>query len=95
MRDHDERLHTPIEQRLGLLQLFRIVALGGLDEDVCVELLGALEEEVAVALPAFLLLQRVHQEADFGSWFLRRLRGPGRRGTARDDDRRKHAEDDG
>ena len=56
MRDHHQRLHATLEQRLGLLQLLRIVAFGGLDENVGAQFLGALQEQVAVALPAFLLL---------------------------------------
>ena len=55
VRDHHQRLHATLEQRLGLLQLPRIVALGGLDQNVGVQLLGALEEQVAVPLPAFFL----------------------------------------
>ncbi len=70
MRDYDERLHAPFEQRLGLLQLPRIISFGGLDEDVGVELLGAFQEQVAIALPAFLLLERVHQETDLRSRLL-------------------------
>ena len=56
-------------------------SIGCLDEDVGVELLGSLQEEVAVALPAFLLLERVHQETDLGSWLLL-LRWPRRRRAA-------------
>ena len=84
VRDHDQRLHAALEQRLGMLQLFRIVAFGGLDQDVGAQLLGAFQEQVAVALPAFLLRQRVHQEADFGSWLLLR--------QGSDDGRRRRGE---
>ncbi len=81
MRHDDERLHAAFEQRLGLLELLRVIPFGCLDEDVGVELLGSLQEEIAIALPAFLLLERVHQETDLGSWLLL-LRWPWRRWAA-------------
>ena len=68
VRHHHQHLHAAREQRFGLLQLFRIIAFGRLDQNVGAQLLGAFQEQVTVALPAFLLRQRVHQEADFGSW---------------------------
>ena len=62
-RYDDERLDALVEQLASLLLLQRSVAVGGLDDGLAAELLDALDEEVAVALPA-LLDQRVEQQPD-------------------------------
>ena len=72
--DDDQHLHAALEQRLRLLQLLRIVAFGRFDQDVGVELFGALDEEVTVALPAFLRPQRIHEQTDLRARFFRRFR---------------------
>ena len=66
----------------------RAVALGGLDHDVGLAILRALDEQVAVALPA--LVQRVHQEANLqpAASRLRGLARPSDASAARD---REHA----
>jgi hypothetical protein len=90
VRNHHQRLHAAIEQRLRQLELLRIVPFGGLDEHVGAELLGALQEQIAVARPA-LLPQRVQEEADLRSRFLFRMR---RRLSAGGDEDRENADDE-
>lgn len=63
VRHDHEHVDPPADQRLHVADLARIVAVGGLHKDIRPEFLRAPNEEVAIALPAF-LFQRVHGQTD-------------------------------
>ena len=65
-------LDAGLEQLVGELRLAGPVTFRRLDEDVGLAILRALDEQVAVPLPA--LVQRVHQQADLQPPASRRLR---------------------
>ncbi len=61
--DDDEDIDALGEEALDLGELEGVVAIGGLHEHVCLELFGALSEEVAIHLPAF-FFDGFHGKAD-------------------------------
>jgi hypothetical protein len=63
VRNDDEDVDALGEQALDILDLPRVVAVRGLDENFRAEFVRAAEKHVAIALPA-LFFQGVHRESD-------------------------------
>ena len=63
MRNNDEHIDAPADQRLHVADLTRVVAVRRLNQHVRAKLLRARHKQVAVSLPAF-LLQSVHRKTD-------------------------------
>src|SRR4029079_11771641 len=63
MRDNNERIDVPADQRLDILDLLGIAAVRRKIDDFGAELSGAFHKHVAIALPPF-FLEGIHRQAD-------------------------------